>query len=306
MNPSIASVTVAYNAASQLPRQVDALLRQTRPLQEIVVVDNGSTDSTAEILSEQFPRITVLRMRKNLGVGGGLAAGITYAALEKGYDWVWTFDHDSIPNLDALQTMQDRVGSLTNSQQVGIIAALAVHHGTGNCYSPLLWRDGFFKPSAEWMRQSVCFADLVISSGSMIRRDVIQKIGLPRADFFIDFVDFEYCLRARSAGYSIAVVPGARFSHEVGRPRKIRLPRFSRLWSVHAPFREYYISRNLAYIVWWLYPNRRTKRFVVRFLARHAGGVLLFSSNKLACIRKMVQGFLDGRRARLGARFIPD
>jgi len=67
MNLSIASVTIAYNAASVLPRQLDALLRQTRPLQEIVVVDNGSTDGTSRMLAERYPQVTVLRMAENLG-----------------------------------------------------------------------------------------------------------------------------------------------------------------------------------------------------------------------------------------------
>jgi hypothetical protein len=84
------------------------------------------------------------------------------------------------------------------------------------------------------------------------------------------------------------------------------LPGYSRAWPNHAPFREYYMSRNLAYAAWWLYPSLSTKRFVVSSLVRHAGGVLLFSSNKLACFKKMLQGFRDGCRANLGIRFRPD
>jgi rhamnosyltransferase len=245
-------------------------------------------------------------MKQNLGIGGALAAGMAYASLEKRYDWVWTFDHDSVPDDNALETLLSGAESLGNPQELGIIAALPVHYGTGDHYHPLLWRDGFFKPSEEQMRQPIWFADLVISSGCLVRREVVETIGLPRSDFFIDFVDFEYCLRARSAGYKIAVVPNARFTHEIGWPRKIELPGSSRLWPIHAPFREYYLSRNLAYTVWWLYPNQRTKSFVIRFLARHAAGVLLFSSHKLACLRKIAQGFSDGREGRLGARFLPD
>jgi glycosyltransferase involved in cell wall biosynthesis len=60
---SIASVTVAYNAAHILPRQIDALFRQTHPLQEIIVVDNASTDGTAAMLAKNYPQVTVLRMR---------------------------------------------------------------------------------------------------------------------------------------------------------------------------------------------------------------------------------------------------
>src|SRR5882724_3670296 len=84
---------------------MEALLRQTRPLEEIVIVDNGSSDGTSALIAERYPQVTLLRMAENLGVGGGLAAGLTYAALEKHHDWVWTFDQDSVPNDDALEAL---------------------------------------------------------------------------------------------------------------------------------------------------------------------------------------------------------
>ncbi len=87
MKPLVASVTTAYNAVKILPRQMDALLRQSMPLAEIIVVDNGSTDGTVEMLAQRYPQVTVLRMAKNLGAAGGWAAGLRYAALEKGHDW---------------------------------------------------------------------------------------------------------------------------------------------------------------------------------------------------------------------------
>lgn len=68
--PAVASVTVAHNAARVLPRQMEALLRQTRSLQEIIVVDNASTDGTSELLAERYPQVTVLRIPENLGAGG--------------------------------------------------------------------------------------------------------------------------------------------------------------------------------------------------------------------------------------------
>ncbi|MGA9641490.1 MAG: glycosyltransferase [Terriglobales bacterium] len=304
---SIASVTVAYNAAHILPRQIDALFRQTHPLQEIIVVDNASTDGTAAMLAKNYPQVTVLRMRENLGAAGAWAAGLSYAALKKHHDWVWTFDYDSVPGADSLAKLLGGVGSLNGTQtEVGMVAPMPVHHKTGTYYPPLFWRDGFVRPTAEQMHEPLWFADLVMTSGSLVRREVVETIGLPRADFFMDFVDYEYSLRARAHGYKIAIVPGARLGHEVGNARKVWLPGRSRLWTSYAPWREYYNTRNLAYAGWHLYPSRKTKHFMLKHLARHAGAVLLFSSRKMACIRKMMQGFLDGYRARMGIRFRPD
>ena len=298
---SVASVTTAYNAAHLLPRQLEALLGQSRPLEEIVVVDNASSDGTRQLLAERYPQVTVLSMTQNLGAAGAWAAGLAYAALQKQHDWVWAFDDDSVPGRDALEKLLAAAGPA----RIGMVAMLPVHAASGECYPPLLWCEGFVKPSGETLAEPVWFADLTYTSGLIVRRELVERIGLPRADFFMDFFDFEYCLRARARGYRIAVVTGAKLEHEIGEARRVRLGWFSALWPDHAPWREYYMSRNLTYAVWSLYPSRRAKRFALRHLARHAGGVLLFGRNKLACLKKSYQGFADGRRARLGIRFHP-
>jgi GT2 family glycosyltransferase len=296
-------VTVVYNAERALPQQIDVLLRQTHPLREIVVVDNASTDGTAAMLTERYPQVTVLRMPENIGQAGGWAAGLSYAALRKRYDWIWTFDNDSVPEIDTLEALLDGVDTL--GSEVGIVAPMPIHRDTATCYMPYLWRNGFVKPSVELLDRPIWFADMVIASGCLIRRDVVEKIGLPRADFFIDFVDFEYCLRARSHGYKIAVIGRAKLGHEIGNGRKIHVLGYKRLWINQPPFREYYISRNLTYLAWWLQPNIAVKRSVIRHLVSHMGGVALFSSRKLACLIRMVQGFHDGLRGRLGIRLRP-
>jgi GT2 family glycosyltransferase len=307
MTYSIASVTTAYNASRVLPRQMDALSRQTLPLQEIIVVDNASTDNTTQLLSERYPHVTILRLPENTGAAGAWAAGLAYAALQRHHDWVWAFDDDSVPQDDALEKLINVAESSNNSGgEIGMIAVLPVHRETGVLYPPLLWRNGFRKPPQDLLEQPVWFADLAIASGLMVRREMVEHIGLPRTDFFMDFFDFEYCLRARSCGYKIAIVTDVKLSHEVGNARQVRLPGFAALWPDHAPWREYYITRNLAYVAWWLYPNIATKWFSLRHMVRHAGGTLLFGSNKVDSIQKMIQGFFDGRRARLGIRFRPD
>jgi len=304
MSLSVASVTVAYNSARVLPRQMDALLRQTHPLQEIIVVDNASTDGTPQLLAERYPQVKVIRMAENVGAGGAVAAGMAYAAVDRKHDWVWMFDDDSVPQDRALESLLNGIDTHTGDDgRIGLAASLAVHPETGTCYEPLFWRDGFVRPPADLLREPVFFPDLVITSGCMVRREVIERIGFPRADFFMAFIDFEYCLRARQHGYKIAVVIDAKLDHEVGHARAIRLPGFPRLWPVHAPWQEYYMARNLVYAAWHLYSNTKTKVFAVRHLARHAVGAVLFGPKKLACLVKMAQGFSDGRMGRLGKRF---
>lgn len=303
---SIASVTLAYNAAETLPKQLDLLVRQTRPLDEIIVVNNGSTDDTLAVVSTHYPKVSVLNLPANVGVGGGYAAGLTYAAMERKHDWIWLLDQDSIPSADGLEKLLNGLASLESAQEnIGILASLSTNSKTQLSYPGLMWRNGFVPPYFELLHQPLCFVDVVISSGSLVCREVVGRVGLPRADFFIDFVDFEYCLRIRRHGYKIAVVRESHLDHAIGNPRITKILGYSKAWGGHAPWREYYMSRNETFTIWTYYPDWKSKLSVFRRLLRHATAILAFGEQKCACLRMVFVGFLDGRAGRLGIRFVP-
>ncbi len=305
MNLSVASVTTAYNAARFLPRQIDALLAQSRPLQEIVIVDNASTDGTSAMLAERYPQVTVLRLQENAGAAGGWAAGLKYAAIEKGHNWVWNFDDDSVPQMTTLEFMLEGAGGVAADPAVGMLVPLPVHNKTGTVYPPVLWRDRFVKPGKERMQEDVWFADIAVASGCMVRREAVKRTGVPRADFFMDVFDFEYCLRLRSNGYKIAVITKCKIDHEIGDTRIIRLPGFRYAWHGHAPWREYYIGRNQVYLVWSLYPTFKTKWYMTMHLLRHIVAIALFGDRKAASLKQLLHGMVDGWRAKLGRRLTP-
>lgn len=306
MQRTFASVTIAYNAGRLLPRQIDALLGQTRPLQEIVVVDNASTDGTSAMLANRYPQVTVLTMPENLGTAGAWVAGLCYATMERGHDGAWMFDQDSVPMSNALDSLLvgwQELGELAN--EVGMVVPLAIHRQTATAYSPFLWCNGLVKPRAEQMQKTAWFADIAIASGSLVLRKTVQNVGVPRTDFFMDIFDLEYCLRIRSHGYKIAVISRAEMSHEIGNTRQVNLLGYRRLWMNQPPWREYYIGRNLTYLAWRLHPTVKTKISTLKYLTKHLAGVLLFSSDGLICAIRMVQGVSDGLRGRLGIRLRP-
>ena len=303
--PSIASVTLAYNSEQLLSKQMDALLRQGRRVDEIIVVNNGSSDGTLRILSENYPQVSVLNLPVNVGAGGGYAAGLDYAVREKKHDWVWLLDHDSVPRDDGLEALLRGLELVEGSREsVGVLAPVSVHPETQLSYPGMLWRKGWVRPPSEWLEQPVCFVDAVISSGSLIRSEVVQEVGLPRADFFIDFVDYEYCLRLRRHGHRIAVVRDSLLDHAIGNPRTINIFGYSKSWGGHAPWREYYISRNETFTIWNYYPDWKSKFSVFRRLLRHTVAILAFGEQRRSCLRMMFLGFQDGRAGRLGVRFL--
>jgi len=303
---SVASVTVATNAGHLLPRQLDALKQQSRKLDEIIVVDNASTDDTVDMLASQYPDVRVLSLPENGGVGGGYAAGLTYAAITKKYSWAWLLDDDSVPPPDGLQKLLEGLQHLDESTDpIAILAPLCVDSKTSTSYPGLSWLGGRLVPTPGDPSQPLTFVDSVISSGSLVRREAVEAVGLPRVDFFMDFVDYEYCLRLRRHGFRVAVVRDSILDHEIGAQRTFNILGRKKFWADHAPWREYYMARNETFTIWQHYPQLITKAFAGYKFAHHALGIVLFGKQKLACLGMMCRGFLDGRAGRLGIRFLP-
>lgn len=303
---SIASVTVGYNGVKVLPRHLDGLDEQSRQLDEIIVVNNASTDMTSELLKARYPKVTVLNQPENGGVGGGFAAGLAYAAIQKRYDWVWLFDQDSVPKPDALEVLLSALSRLENAAGTAILAPVGIHQGNDLRYSGHIWRHGLRPLTGKAAEQEICFVDAVISSGTLIRRDAVEKIGLPRADFFMDFVDYEYCLRLRRQGYTIAVVPASHLNHTIGDLLRVTAFGLQKVWTSHPPWREYYMTRNEIFTVWKYYPELEARSATMLRLLRHSIGLLLFGKHKLACLKMIFRGVLDGRSGRLGIRPFSD
>ena len=98
----IFAVVVTYNRLALLKKVIDLLKRQTRQLDSIVIVNNGSTDGTKEWL-EQEKNITLIN-QSNSGGAGGFETGVKYA-YENEADWIWMMDDDVFPNIDCLEKL---------------------------------------------------------------------------------------------------------------------------------------------------------------------------------------------------------
>ena len=99
----IIAVVVTYNRLSLLKRNLDCL-RQNKPLSSIIVVNNGSTDGTAEWLAEQ--QDVMVLTQANVGGSGGFYTGIQHAC-QCGADWIWCMDDDVFPRPDCLKFLYD-------------------------------------------------------------------------------------------------------------------------------------------------------------------------------------------------------
>jgi rhamnopyranosyl-N-acetylglucosaminyl-diphospho-decaprenol beta-1,3/1,4-galactofuranosyltransferase len=103
-----------FNDADVIEKTIAALLRQTRAVDEILVVDNASTDGTLD--QSCLQHATVVRHPQNVGTSGAVGTGMRYA-LEHGLDWIWIFDPDGLPEPDALEKLLDLLAGWPRAQQ---------------------------------------------------------------------------------------------------------------------------------------------------------------------------------------------
>ena len=100
-----AAVIVTYNRKAMLQRCLRALCTQTAGVPELWVIDNASTDGTAELVAQlNLPTMHYYNTGKNLGGAGGFACGIQQAACS-GAEYLWIMDDDCLPEPDALQQL---------------------------------------------------------------------------------------------------------------------------------------------------------------------------------------------------------
>ena len=103
----VAAIVVTYNRKELLRECLQALLAQTIPDLDILLIDNASTDGTKEYITdivEENPSIRYMNTGSNLGGAGGFHCGLK-KAYERGYDYMWIMDDDTIPYPDALEQL---------------------------------------------------------------------------------------------------------------------------------------------------------------------------------------------------------
>jgi GT2 family glycosyltransferase len=215
---SISVIIVNWNAKEQLALCLQSLREQTFQSFETIVVDNGSSDGSIELMREQFPGVVLVETGANLGFAAAANRGIQRA---RG-TWIATLNNDTVADarwvealhaaavsasdevgmLQSHMTLKDRPDRINSTGLVLFKNATAADRGFGQADHKRVWTDEVFCPTA---------------GAALYRRSMLEQVALPSgifdADFFMYFEDADLGWRCRLAGWSARYVPGAIVQH---------------------------------------------------------------------------------------------
>jgi rhamnosyltransferase len=139
--------------------------------------------------------------------------------------------------------------------------------------------------------------DILIASGSIIRTATLQTVGKMRSDLFIDLVDTEWALRARSKGYKNYCIPNARMMHSVG---DAAIKVFGKSVYLHSDVRKYYRLRNAMYLLQESSMGWKWRSYILRWIPYYLLLNLWTSEHKLSSARLLLNALWDGMLGSLG------
>jgi len=336
MNETVCAVVVTYNRKELLVECLDALLKQTRPLDAIYIIDNASTDKTPELLKEkgyiqEFPpkeltepwerefsanaktnekaptKIHYVRMYENTGGAGGFYEGVK-RGYERGYDWLWLMDDDVRAKENGLETML-RYGKVAECIHPSKEYYDGAEFHWDYYFSTRTGRSFTVEERLTITREGLTFKEVNYGcfEGMFIHRRLVKKIGLPDPRFFIYGDDTVYGFLASKEGKNI-YIPNVCLIKML-KPQK----KASHFWGLMSgrqnTFHLYYGFRNMFLVAAYLRrydPLAITAYwFIAARFVRGLIGIILLDERKLHRIHVLFRALLDGFQGRWGKCEIP-
>lgn len=238
--PFVSIVVLNYNGADLLPGCLDSLLNIAYTPHEVIVVENGSTDDSLQVLA-RYPWVKIVRTERNLGVSGGYSLALP----ESRGEFILVMNNDLIANRDFVSALSQY---LVDHPEVGIVQAKMVlprHNGVLDVCGTFLTRFGFpylygyFKPDGPKYQRSY---PVFCAKGAcmMFRRKVIDEAGgyFFNPDFHCYYEETDLCHRAWLAGYETHFVASPPIQHLHG----VTLARTASVGFIH-----YHYLRNMTF-----------------------------------------------------------
>jgi GT2 family glycosyltransferase len=214
-NPLVSIIIVNFNGLQFLEPCLSSLMNQSCKNFEIILVDNGSSDGSADYVRNQFATVKIIETGKNLGFSGGTNTGIHAA---KG-EYILTLNNDTIADPYLLEEIQK---PMIFNTKVGMCASKILFpdnsiNSTGICISRsgAAWDRGIYEPDDNCHeQQEEVFGPC--AGSALYRREMLDQIGMFDEDFFMYMEDVDLAFRGQFSGWKCIYVPTARIIHKHG------------------------------------------------------------------------------------------
>ncbi len=249
----VAVVIPNWNGEDLLAESLRSIEKQSYPCQ-IIVVDNGSTDSSVKIIKEKFSKVHLIELAENTGFTGGVNAGLSYAVSEK-FDATALFNNDAEAEPDWLENL---VQEMEQSPKTGIVTGKLMRHdrkhidSTGDFYT--IW--GIPMPrgrnqvdTGQYNQPESVFG--ASGGASLYRTKMLQSIGLFDERFFAYIEDVDISFRARLAGWDVRYTPNAVAYHHVSATTSKMVSSFARYHWIKNYLMTY--TKNMPARLYWKY-----------------------------------------------------
>ena len=260
---TICCAIVTYNGSKNVERQVIELQDSCA----IVIIDNGSNSEYITFLKSLKNKYNVqlILNEVNAGLATALNQGLQYAD-ENGYPYFLTLDQDSFFVKENIDIM---------------ISAFSKN-------------DSIVSVGPNLKSKKSCFVNYLITSGNIVKTDVLKKLGGYDSKLFIDNIDIEISFRFLANNMKMYAVGGTIFKHKIGEIERSPILRIKYL--SHSPDRFYWMYRNERYLLKKY--NKKLKKLCFKSYLASCFGVLkviILEKNKLKKIKQIHRGWKDGK-----------
>ena len=273
----------------------------------IWIVDNGSSGQIRTKLedlgSNANNSFNFILNDENLGLAAAQNQGIR-EAIKEGSKWILLLDQDSIPAGNMIDKMMVAAESYQDKNYLGMITPRH-ENDDGEPSIPSYTVKNGFRLHRYFMKVNEVDDMLAfgMASGSLIPSEVLQKVGLMRDGFWIDYIDYDFSFRLRKLGYKIIGVGAASLKHRLGENFEKHIGNFSFTYHAHPAFRRYTIYRNLIRVIreyGLKFPNFLI--FEVLSISKDVLKLAFIENDKKTKFNAIIVGIIDGLMGRGGFR----
>lgn len=278
---SVGCVVVTYNIGKDFYKCFNSIYEQ---VDYVVIVDNGSNVETTRVLEEldNKENVKVVYNNENLGIATALNIGIK-EILNMGYKWILTMDNDSEATIGMVDNMLQtyNIASKCDNKIVSIFPS----------YEEKGFYDANLNKKSNKDEYQYSYIEAEITSGNLLKAEVFSEIGFLKDEYFIDYVDHEYCLRLLKNGYKLIRAENSVLLHSLGNSKKVSIFGKSLTYTNHNALRRYYITRN-RHDVWKLYEDFNNKfiKHDKRAYKKELLKIILFEEDKLKKLKSVIEG----------------